>query len=262
MQASGQAPVQPTDTPSHILPLVPATGGAKVETLPTSASTRQAKPFFLLEERRVSAKNLFEASIRSEVSKEITEIRRSRNLDKFQHPGMLSAELSRRWKALSAEEQQPWEVMAADTSEGAEFAANQEHITRSGYTTFIQLPSICFLMFYSRNQQCFAEEVQGILCGLVGHGRYQIGNAAFMLQFAYRDANETLQCGTYVYLSTFQFRHRYSERLSNPNSINVRPATTSNTFKQYDTHFFQLSEGKWREYCNQEVPGEFCSTSQ
>lgn len=51
------------------------------------------------------------------------------------------------------------------------------------------------------NQSVFVEELTNILCGLIGTGRHQIGNAAIQLLYGFRDQNETLRTGSYVVLA-------------------------------------------------------------
>lgn len=78
--------------------------------VPTSLPS--SKPFFLLEERPLTGQKHFETEIRDSVNKEIAELRKRQGLDKRVHLAMLSAELSRRWKSLTTEEQASWEMLA------------------------------------------------------------------------------------------------------------------------------------------------------
>ncbi|KAJ3539951.1 hypothetical protein NMY22_g4501 [Coprinellus aureogranulatus] len=174
--------------------------------LPTPAATK-TKPFFLLQERAMTGQRMYEASVRHAVSQDITKYRNDNGLDQSKHASLLSSELSKRWKSLTPEEQSEWDERSTE-----EKPLDADQLTL--------------------NQTRFPSELQTLLSDLIGTGRYQIGNAAFQLQFAYRDTDETLQCGT----------------------LSIRPTVDAPKVKDHDPAFFALSEQKWRRYCDRYVP--------
>ncbi|KAK0438718.1 uncharacterized protein EV420DRAFT_1486598 [Desarmillaria tabescens] len=148
---------------------------------------------------------LFISSIRNEVNMDVNDFRKENGIGGRKHAGLLQNRFKERWDALSVEEQKEWDdqARALMASKPSSIYQNQERLNR---------------------------DLSSVLYHLRGPDAHQVGNAAFLVLYGVRNADECLQTA----------------------SIVVSPDDAV-SFDKYVSDFQAQFVNPWRQYCNMTI---------